>query len=130
MLGKHNLSPKKLLPVVLCLCVEGYAMSRSSFQLQMDLLGGYGRRINYPSILGRLSARNLTNSSLPGSGPMPSAAGPCLQWETIPAPFGLQTKPGIMRDRWTEKIGLGNNGIWCPRGSWCLGKLQAWSLVL
>lgn len=30
MLGKHNLSPKKLSPVALCSHVEGSAMSRSS----------------------------------------------------------------------------------------------------
>lgn len=129
MLGKHNLSPKKLLPVGLCSCMEGSAMSSRSFQLQMDLLGGYVRRYNYPSVPGRLSGRNLTNSSPPGSGPMPSAAGLSQQWETILAPFGLQTKPGIMHNRWTEKIGLGN-GISCPRGSWHLGKLWALSLVL
>lgn len=64
-------------------------MSSSSFQLQMDLLGGYGRRNDYPGILGRLSARNLTDSYPPGSGPVLSAAGLSLQWETTLAPFGL-----------------------------------------
>lgn len=104
-------------------------MSSSSFQLQMDLLGGYGRRCSYPGVLGDLSARNLTNSSPSGSRPMLSAAGLSLQWETILALFSLQTKPGIRHNRWTEKIGLGNR-ISCPRRSWRLGKPRAWLLVL
>ena len=46
MLGRHNWSPRKLHPVALCPCVEGSATSSSFFQLQMDLLGGYGKRYN------------------------------------------------------------------------------------
>lgn len=95
-------------------------MSNSSFQLPVDLLGDYGRRYSYPRVLGRFSAGNLTSSSLAGSGPMLSAAWFCLQSETILAPLGLQTKPGIRHNRWTEKTGL-SNGISSPGGSWCLG---------
>lgn len=95
-------------------------MSNSFFQLPVDLLDDYGRRYSYPRVLGRLSAGNLTSSSLPGSVPMLSAAGYFLQSGTILTPLGLQTKPGIKHNRWTEKRGLSNE-ISGPRGSWCLG---------
>lgn len=96
----------------------------------MDLLGGYGRRYNYPGILGRLSARNLTDYSSSGSRPVPSAAGLSLWWETDPASFVLQTNPDIRyNNRSTGKIRLSNE-ISCPRGSWRLAKPWAWLLVL
>lgn len=70
-------------------------MSSSSFQLEMDLLGGCGRKYSYSGVLGKLSARNLAECSPSVSEPMPSAVGLSLRWKTILAPFSLQIKPGI-----------------------------------